>query len=53
MFVGVVANVVCNDSGILTDIDTPEDYEKVLKYFSGSPDNPDQRANVRLLDRKY
>lgn len=27
-------NVLCNDPGILTDIDTPEDYEKALKTFS-------------------
>ncbi|MEN6375725.1 MAG: nucleotidyltransferase family protein [Smithella sp.] len=46
-------NVICNDPGILTDIDTPEDYEKALKSFSESPGNPDQRVNVRLLDPKY
>lgn len=46
-------NVGCHDPGILTDIDTPEDYEKALKSFSESPDNPAQRVNVRLLDRKY
>lgn len=27
-------NVLCNDPGILTDIDTPEDYEGALKTFS-------------------
>jgi molybdenum cofactor cytidylyltransferase len=28
-------NVFCNDPGILMDIDTPEDYERALKTFSG------------------
>lgn len=27
-------NVLCNDPGILMDIDTPEDYERALKTFS-------------------